>query len=368
MISELDTRAREVFRHLVDLYISSGEPVGSRTLAQRLEAAGGEALSSASVRSVMAALEQAGLLFSPHTSAGRIPTETGLRLFVDGIMQFGTLDLQEREEIDSRCHASGRSMTEAMGEASSLLAGLSTCAGLVVAPRLDRPLKHIEFVPLSPGRALVVLVTEDGQVENRVIDIPLGVPSSSLVTASNFLSARLVGRTLNEVREIVLSEVQARRHELDELTQKVVAEGVGVWSGADDGLLIVRGQSRLLENFGAAGELEHLQELFAALETWETMERLLEETRDADGVKVFIGAQSGLFSQAGCSLIVAPLVHSGAESGAVGGGASDATTAANRSDRVVGAIGVIGPTRLNYGRIVPLVDYTAKVLGRVMSG
>ena len=346
MIADLDARARDVFRHLVDLYLASGEPVGSRTLAQRLEQAGGENLSPASVRAVMAELEQAGLLFSPHTSAGRLPTETGLRLFVDGILQIGALGTEEKSTIERRCQASGKSLTEALGEASALLAGLSTCAGLVVAPRLDRPLRHIEFVPLSPGRALVVLVTEDGQVENRVIEVPLGTPATSLVTASNFLAAQLTGRTLAEARQVVLDEMVARRHELDALTQKVIAAGLGVWSEAGGGHLIVRGQAQLLNGIGALDDLERIRSLFAALETWETMARLLERTRAADGVKVFIGADNGLFNQTGCALVIAPLTE--------------------RDGHVIGALGVIGPTRINYGRIVPLVDYTAKVLGKVI--
>lgn len=348
MIQDLDSRAREIFRQIVDLYLTSGEPVGSRTIAKRLEQTGLGALSAASVRNVMADLEEAGLLYAPHTSAGRLPTETGLRLFVDGLLELGALGQEERAEIDQRCQSAGKSLTEALGEATSLLSGLSTCAGLVLAPKLDRPLKHIEFVPLSPGRALVVLVTDDGQVENRVIDVPLGVPTSSLVTASNFLLARLVGRTLADALAYMTEEVASRQHELDDLTRKVIAAGLGVWSesGEGRGQLIVKGQAQLLNNVSAVEDLERMRSLFSALETYETMARLLDETRTADGVKVFIGAENGLFRETGCSLVIAPLT--------------------GPQHRVVGAIGVIGPTRLNYARIVPLVDYTAKVLGRVV--
>lgn len=348
MIQDLDSRAREIFRQIVDLYLTSGEPVGSRTIAKRLEQVGAGVLSAASVRNVMADLEEAGLLYAPHTSAGRLPTETGLRLFVDGLLELGALGQEERAEIDQRCQSAGKSLTEALGEATSLLSGLSTCAGLVLAPKLDRPLKHIEFVPLSPGRALVVLVTDDGQVENRVIDVPLGVPTSSLVTASNFLSARLVGKTLADALAHMSQEVASRQHELDDLTRKVIAAGLGVWSEAGEGRgqLIVKGQAQLLNNVSAVADLERMRSLFSALETYETMARLLDETRSAEGVKVFIGAENGLFREAGCSLVIAPLT--------------------GPQHRVVGAIGVIGPTRLNYARIVPLVDYTAKVLGRVV--
>lgn len=347
MISGLDARARAIFRQIVDVYLDTGAPVGSRTLAQRLEQAGLESLSPASIRNVMADLEAAGLLYAPHTSAGRLPTETGLKLFVDGILELGALSQDERQEIEGRCKAAGRSFTEAMGEATSLLSGLSACAGLVVAPKLDQALKHIEFVPLAPGRALVVLVTDDGQVENRVIDLPAGLPPSALITASNFLSARMVGKTLPEAQRAIEAELAARRHEIDALTQKVIAAGVGVWSEAGGGQLIVRGQAQLLNNVSAIEDLEHLRTLFTALETYESMERLVMATRAADGVKVFIGRQSGLFDHTGCSLVIAPLA--GAE------------------NRIVGAIGVIGPTRLNYARIVPLVDYTARMLSKVVN-
>lgn len=348
MIQDLDARARDIFRQIVDLYLASGEPVGSRTIAKRLEQAGLGALSPASVRNVMADLEEAGLLYAPHTSAGRLPTDTGLRLFVDGLLELGPLGQAERSEIDARCQTAGRSLTEAMGEATSLLAGLSTCAGLVVAPKLDRPLKHIEFVPLSPGRALVVLVTDDGQVENRVIELPLGVPSSALVSASNFLAARLVGKTLADAKTLIEAEIGARQHELDDLTRKVIGAGLGVWSEGGGGQLIVKGQGQLLNNVSALADLERIRSLFTALETYDSVARLIDQTRSADGVKVFIGAENGLFREAGCSLVIAPLT--GAQ------------------HKVVGAIGVIGPTRLNYARIVPLVDYTARVLGKVVGG
>lgn len=347
MISELDQRAREIFRQLVDVYLATGEPVGSRTLARKLEQAGLASLSPASIRNVMADLESAGLLYAPHTSAGRLPTEIGLRLFVDGILELGALSADERQEIEGRCTTAGKSLTEALGEATSALSGLSACAGLVLAPTIDRPLRHIEFVPLAAGRALVVLVTDDGQVENRVIDVPLGVPASTLVMASNFLAARLIGRTLAQAHQTIAQELGARRHELDELTQKVITAGIGVWSAAGGGQLIVRGQAQLLNDVSATEDLERLRGLFAALETYENVERLLSHTKQADGVKVFIGAQNGLFEHAGCSLVIAPI--SGAQ------------------NQVVGAIGVIGPTRLNYARIVPLVDYTARALRKVVN-
>lgn len=343
MITELNQRSREIFRLIVDAYVATGEPVGSRTISRRL----GMPLSPATIRNVMADLEEQGLLYAPHTSAGRIPTEAGLRLFVNGLLEVGLLTEDERESIEAQCLSSGRSLPEMMNEASSMLSGLSHCAGLVVAPKTDRPLKHIEFVALAPGRALVVLVNEDGLVENRVIEVPFGLPPSTLQVVSNYLSARLVGRTLDEARQGVLAEIEEQRTELDELSRRVVSAGLATWSGGgQNGQLIVRGQSRLLEDVTALSDLERVRSLFETLETKESMLRLLEETGRGDGVQIFIGAENALFSHSGCSLIISPFQNS--------------------REQVIGAIGVIGPTRINYARIIPLVDYTAKVIGRML--
>lgn len=351
MISELDSRARAVFRHLVDLYLETGEPVGSKLLAHSLGQSGVGHLSPASIRNVMAMLEDVGLLYAPHTSAGRLPTDMGLRLFVDGLLEIGHLSREEQASIEQTCKTSGRTVQDALKDATGLLSGLSACAGLVVAPALDQPLKHIEFVPLNDGRALVVLVTQDGQVENRLIDVPLGVPASTLITASNFLAAKVQGRTLPQAKAELEHYLARHRHEIDELTQKIIASGMAVWSSGTQGSggqLIVRGQAQLLDNVSALTDLERLRHLFTALETYESVEKLLDVTGQADGVKVFIGAESGLFDHAGCSLVVAPLARS--------------------HGQVIGAIGVIGPTRLNYARIVPLVDYTARVLAKSLNG
>lgn len=344
MITELNQRSREIFRLIVDAYVQSGEPVGSRTLSRRL----GMALSPATIRNVMADLEEQGLLYAPHTSAGRIPTDAGLRMFVNGLLEIGALPEEERETIEAKCASSGRSLPDVLSEASTLLSGLSDCAGLVLAPKTDRPLKHMEFVPLGPGRALVVLVNDDGLVENRVIEVPLGLPGSTLQVASNYLNARLTGRTLDEARQEVLREVADQRSELDELSRRVVAAGLATWGGGSggDGHLIVRGQHKLLDDVTALSDLERVRSLFEALETKEAMLRLLDATGRGDGVQIFIGAENVLFNHAGCSLIIAPFQNS--------------------RERVIGAIGVIGPTRLNYARIIPLVDYTAKVIGRLL--
>jgi heat-inducible transcriptional repressor len=260
----------------------------------------------------------------------------------------GDLTEREREDIEVTCQARGRSVPEVLEEATNLLSGLSSCAGLVLAPKTDRPLKHIEFVNLSPGRALVVLVTEDGLVENRVVEVSTGLPPSALQMASNYLNARVVGRTLSEARAFIQKEMEEQKTQLDELTRKVVETGLATWSGArgSQGYLIVRGQARLLEDVTAISDLERIRALFEALETREQMVRMLDATGKAEGVQIFIGAENNLFSHAGCSMIVSPY--------------------ANTKDQIVGAIGVIGPTRINYARIIPMVDYTAKVIGRLM--
>lgn len=342
-IGELGARSREIFRLIVDGYVQTGEPIGSRTLSRLL----GQHLSPATIRNVMADLEEAGLLYAPHTSAGRLPTEAGLRLFVNGLLEIGNLAENERINIESLCAARGKSLSQALEEATSALSGLSHCAGVVVVPKQERPLKHIEFVHLGPGRALVVLVTEDGLVENRVIEVPLGLPPSTLVTAANFLNARLVGRTMEEARDDIEAEVSSQRAQLDELTSRVVETGLACWAGGEgESALIVRGQANLLEDVTALADLERLRALFEMLETKETVLRLLDASKQAEGVQIFIGAESRLFGVAGCSVIIAPYQNS--------------------REQIVGAIGVIGPTRINYARIIPMVDYTAKMIGRIM--
>ena len=344
LIGGLSERAREIFRHIVDAYVETGEPVGSRTISRKL----GLGLSPATIRNVMADLEDAGLLYAPHTSAGRLPTDLGLRLFVDGLLQLGDLSAAERQSIEAQCKLAGRNLPEVLEQASEMLSGLSNCAGIVVAPKSERPLKHLEFAPLGPGRALVVLVTEDGQVENRLIDLPMGLPASSLIEAGNFLSARLAGRTIGEARSEILREIEQQRAELDQLAARVVEAGLAVWTGGagDGGALIVRGQSHLLDDVQGIADIERVRALFAALETREAFARLLGAAENAGGIRIFIGAQSELFGVTGCSVVIAP--YKGGR------------------DRVVGAIGVIGPTRIDYARIIPMVDYTAKVIGRLV--
>ena len=340
---DLDSRSAAVLREIVEQYVQTGEPVGSRTLSRRLPMT----LSPATIRNVMSDLTEAGLLFAPHTSAGRLPTERGLRLFVDGLLQFGNIADEEREAIGRALEAKGRSLEDTLAETSALLAGLAGAAGLVIAPKSEGALRHIEFVALGSGRALVILVGADGQVENRVIEIPPGLPPSALIQAANYLNARLSGRSLAELRRAVSAEMVEDRSQLDALTSQVVEAGLATWSGEGrGGSLIVRGQARLLADVTAIESLQAIQTLFERLETQETMLRLLELAETSDGVRIFIGAESGLFGASGVSMVVAP--------------------ARNDADRIVGAIGVIGPTRINYGRVIPVVDYTARAIGRLL--
>jgi len=347
-LAELSERSREIFRQIVEAYVETGEPVGSRTLSRKL----GVTLSPATIRNVMADLQEAGLLYAPHTSAGRLPTDLGLRMFIDGFLEVGRLSAEEREKIDSQCAAAGKSLPQVLEQATQLLSGLSHCAGLVMAPKSEGALKHVEFVSLGPGRALVVVVTGSGLVENRVVELPMGLTAAELMRAGNYLNTRLMGRTFGEARGEILTELEENRAELDALTKKIVEAGLATWSGpnvtgGDSGYLIVRGQSKLLEDVTALEDLERIRMLFETLETKETMVRLLDAAQTGAGVQIFIGAENKLFGLGGCSMIIAPY--------------------SNTKEQVVGAIGVIGPTRMNYARVIPMVDYTAKVIGRLIS-
>jgi len=345
-LAQLNERSREIFRQIVESYLATGEPLGSRNLSRLIATP----LSPASVRNVMADLEQLGLIYAPHTSAGRLPTELGLRFFVDALMQVGDLNDSERRQIEAQVAGAGKSVENVLSEASSLLSGLTRAAGVVLTDKSNVRLKHIEFVRLDPERALAVLVGEDGQVENRVVNVPLGLPTSALTEAGNFLNARIRGKTLLEVRAELERGLAAGQAELDQLTQKVVAAGLASWSGGNDEerRLIVRGQAHLLEDLKALADLERVRLLFDDLESRRELIDLLGRAERAEGVRIFIGSENKLFSLSGSSTIIAPY-H-------------------DRAGRIVGVIGVIGPTRLNYARVIPMVDYTAKVVGKLLAG
>jgi heat-inducible transcriptional repressor len=343
---QLNERSREIFRQIVESYLATGDPVGSRQLTRLIPMT----LSPASVRNVMQDLEEVGLIYAPHTSAGRLPTELGLRFFVDALMQIGDLSEQDRERIEGQVAAAGKSVQNVLNEATGLLSGLTHAAGVVVTAKADVRLKHLEFVRLEPERALLVLVAEDGQVENRVVNLPLGLPTSALTEATNFLNARIRGKTLNEAKTDVEQTLAARRAELDELTQKIVAAGLASWSGgaSEDRKLIVRGHANLLDDLKALEDLERVRHLFDDLESKREVLDLLGRAEQAEGVRIFIGSENKLFSLSGSSTVISPY--------------HDAT------GRIVGVIGVIGPTRLNYARVIPMVDYTAKVVSKLLAG
>lgn len=353
-LTDLDSRARDVFRDIVQSYLETGQPIGSRTLAL----SGGQRLSPATIRNTMADLTRYGLLAAPHSSAGRLPTQTGLRLFVDGLLELGDLPMKEREALAAQL-GPDNNPSNYMAQASSLLAGLAGGAGLVLTPieaKAERAVRHVEFVHLDGGdtpQALVVLVYADGQVENRIMPYPAGVLPAALEQAGNFLSARLRGRTLLEARDDIVAETARGRAEIDRSAAKLIEQGLAAW--ADDGgtskgsnsaerALIVRGAAQLLDNVDAQTDLERIQMLFADLERKQDLIALLDRAEDADGVKIFIGTENTLFSLSGSSVIIAPY--------------------RDASRNIIGAVGVIGPTRLNYGRVIPVVDYTAQLLGQ----
>lgn len=346
-LSNLDDRSREIFRNIVETYLTTGEPVGSRNLSRQLPMT----LSPASVRNVMSDLEALGLISAPHTSAGRLPTESGLRLFVDGLLEIGDLSSQERRAIERQVgqNRGYQSIEELLTEAGELISGLSHCAGVVLAEKRVSQIKHIEFVPLDPDRAMVVLVGQDGEVDNRVIDIPHGLPSSALVEASNYLNTHLSGKTLAEARARIEKELGDAEAEFDQLTTRVIEAGLATWSGgaADEKSLIVRGRSHLLADVNVAEDMDRIRKLFDDLESKRDLIQLLGFADRADGVRIFIGSENKLFSLSGSSLIVAPFEDS--------------------DKKIVGMLGIIGPTRLNYARIIPMVDYTARLISRVIT-
>ena len=344
LLNELNDRSREVFRRVVEGYLQSGEPVGSRTLTRDFS----EKVSAATIRNVMADLEYLGLLGSPHTSAGRIPTQTGLRMFVDGLLEVSDLTTDDRVKLDQSTGNSS-DVGDILDRISTALSGVTQGASLVLAPKHEAPVKHIEFVSLSPDRALVVLVFADGHVENRLFTPPIGQTPSSMREAANFLNAIMAGHTLGEARKLVDQEIKKRRQELDSLAQQLVKTGMVVWenSGERNERLIVRGRSNLIGDDTGEQELDRIKNLFDDLERKRDIADFLELTQSGDGVRIFIGSENKLFSLSGSSLVVSPYM--------------------NAERQIIGAVGVIGPTRLNYGRIVPIVDYTAQLVGKLIA-
>ncbi|MFN4171211.1 MAG: heat-inducible transcriptional repressor HrcA [Pseudorhodobacter sp.] len=345
ILAELNDRSKEVFRRVVEGYLHSGDPVGSRSLTRTMS----EKVSAATIRNVMQDLEFMGLLGSPHISAGRVPTQMGLRMFIDGLLEIGSVDTQDREKIDATLTTDGRDVASLLDRVGSALSGLTQGASLVLAPKYEAPIRHIEFVALAPDRALVVLVFADGHVENRVFSPPPGQTPSSMREAGNFLNALASGKTITELRQVLQTEIHQRRQEIDSLARELVEGGVALWEnpGESGERLLVRGRSNLLEGTTEAEDLERIRRLFDDLERKRDIAEFLELTETGEGVRIFIGSENKLFSLSGSSLVVSPYM--------------------NADRKIIGAVGVIGPTRLNYGRIVPIVDYTAQLVGRLLS-
>lgn len=345
ILGEMNDRSREVFRRVVEGYLSDGLPVGSRTLTRDFS----EKVSAATIRNVMQDLEYLGLLGSPHVSAGRVPTQLGLRMFVDGLLEIGDPDDADRDRIDATMSSNAEDVSGLLDRIGSALSGVTHGASLVLTPKREAPIKHIEFVSLAPERALVVLVFADGHVENRLFTPPPGQTPSSMREAANFLNALIEGRTLGELQESVQAEIARRRQEIDTLAQEMVTSGLAVWEGEGDQIerLIVRGRANLLSGEGEAEDLDRIRSLFDDLERKRDIAEFLELAEGGEGVRIFIGSENKLFSLSGSSLVVSPYM--------------------NADRKVIGAVGVIGPTRLNYGRIVPIVSYTAQLVGKLIS-
>jgi len=345
LLAEMNDRSREVFRRVVDSYLQSGGPVGSRTLTREMS----EKVSAATVRNVMQDLEYLGLLGSPHVSAGRIPTEVGLRLFVDGLMEVSNPSAEDRDAIESELDPSDTNVTSILDRVGSALSGVTQGASLVLSPKHEAPIRHIEFVSLAQDRAIVVLVFDDGHVENRVFSPPPGQTASSFREAANFLNSIVAGHTLSELGRVIETEIARHRQELDVLARELVENGSAIWEneGTTYERLIVRGRSNLLEGSEEEEDLNRIRNLFDDLERKQDIAEFLELTETGEGVRIFIGSENKLFSLSGSSLVVSPYM--------------------NADRKIIGAIGVIGPTRLNYGRIVPIVDYTAQLVGRLIT-
>ena len=345
LLQEMNDRSREVFRRVVEGYLANGDPVGSRTLTCDFS----EKVSAATIRNVMQDLECLGLLDSPHASAGRIPTQMGLRMFVDGLLEVGSPDVGDRAQIDATMGRNEDDVTGMLDRLGTALSGVTHGASLVLAPKHEAPIKHIEFVSLSHDRALAVLVFSDGHVENRLFAPPPGQTPSSMREAANFLNSLVEGKTLSELTRTIKTEMKKRRQEIDTLAAELVTSGLVIWESGEDQpeRLIVRGRANLLTGSGEAQDLEKVRSLFDDLERKRDIADFLELAEDGDGVRIFIGSENTLFSLSGSSLVVSPYMNS--------------------DRKIIGAVGVIGPTRLNYGRIVPIVNYTAQLVGKLIS-
>ena len=310
-ILDMDERSRKIFKLIVDDFLKDGKPIGSRKLSIKM----GEKLSPASVRNV------------------------------DGLLQVKKISSSESNEIKNNINTNSVNLDQMCSEAGSLLSGLLDCAGIVLAPKLDGFLKHIEFVPMSKDRALVILITEDGIIENRIIKIPKGLPSSLLIETTNYLNSVIKGRTLIESKKIINEEIQNDKLSIDKVAEKLINEGIACWDDASKkNKLIVTGTSKLLDDVSAIEQLEDARVLIEKLENKRNLIGILDETQQAEGLQIYIGSENNLFGFTGCSTIISPF--------------------RNKDKEIIGAIGVIDPMRINYAKIIPVVDYTAKLIGK----
>ncbi len=339
----LNTRSIDILKHIIHMFVETGEPVGSLAISHKLS----HALSSATIRNIMAQLEDLGYLYSPHPSAGRLPTDQGLRYFVNELVGYTTINEEDRHHIEKECGLKGLEVQEVLNNASALLSELSQCVGLVASPAAELALKHVEFVPLDAQRALMVMVNEGGTIENRLMEVPCGYSSEILTEASNYLNAHLAGHTLKESYYHILEELRSHRDSLDQFSADLVKRGLDMWAKkVQDPCLIIHGQANLLQQVEHMEDLASIKNIFSLVEHKESLVKLLEASMKGQGIQIFIGAENEWFRHGGCSLVISPYE--------------------NAQGKIVGALGIIGPTRIDYGRIIPLVDYTAKIISRLL--
>ncbi|MBC8518827.1 MAG: heat-inducible transcriptional repressor HrcA [Gammaproteobacteria bacterium] len=342
--TSLTDRAQHLLKVLVEHHIRDGRPVGSTTLSRD----SGLQVSAATIRNTMSDLEKRGLIHSPHTSAGRIPTQKGYRLFVDNLVRVQPLENVQINKLESEISGFEKSTTEVLSTASSLLAQLTQMASVVMVPRHSRViLRQLEFLPLSEGRVLAILVTNGNEVQNRILQTERVFSESELRQAANWFNQTFVGKELSVVREQLVQELERARGDMDGAMQGIVeiAQQAVVSGKKDRENVMVSGRSRLME-YSELCEMDRLRQLFAAFSEKRDMIHLLDQCMEADGVQVFIGEESGYQSFDECSVVTAPYRH---------------------GDEIVGVLGVIGPTRMAYDRVIPVVDVTAKVLGSALN-
>jgi heat-inducible transcriptional repressor len=340
---ELTDRTKQIFKTVVETYLETGSPSGSETVLKKA----GLDISSASVRSILSNLQKEGLLFSPHTSAGRVPTEKGMRFFVDGLLEFGRISKSEKENIEQLSSSKNKSYQEVLDEASRSISGLSNYAGIVIAPKYQKNLKHLEFIRLNNTQIMSILAYENGEIENRIIEDSGKFTNSQLLQTSNYLSEKFKNKNISEIKKIIESEIMSTRSNLEEISKKLVKKGiVEIEPKMNNPYIFLHGQSKLLKDEIISKDLDQIRQLFDDIENKSTFIDILENAGKAKGVQIFIGSKNFLFKHSGLSMVMAPYK--------------------NKEQEIVGAIGVVGPTRLNYSKIVPLVDYTSKIIGKVI--